>query len=118
MAARLAFPDGPTGWFDSVFTRIGEFRADVHVSCRDGQVWMENFILAHHGHLWATKGGTVIADEQASGETTYVWQLRAFAAAVAAGSGSDGVDTSATHAVRTMGVIDDAYRTAGLRLRD
>ena len=79
---------------------------------------MENFILAHHGHLWATKGGTVIADEQASGETTYVWQLRAFAAAVAAGSGSDGVDTSAAHAVRTMGVIDDTYRAAGLRLRD
>jgi predicted dehydrogenase len=115
-AARLALPGGVTGWFDSAFTRTGEFRADVHVSCRDGQVWMQNFILAHHGHLLATKQGSVIADEQASGETTYVWQLRAFAAAVAAGSGE--VETSAAHAVRTMGVIDDTYRAAGLRLRD
>jgi len=124
MAARLALPGGVSGWFDSAFTRTGEFRADVHVSCRDGQVWMQNFILAHRGHLWATKEGTVIADEQASGETTYVWQLRAFAAAVAAGagsgsgSGSGEVETSAAHAVRTMGVIDDTYRAAGLRLRD
>jgi len=116
MAARLALPGGVSGWFDSAFTQTGEFRADVHVSCRDGQVWMQNFILAHHGHLWATKEGTVIADEQAGGETTYVWQLRAFAAAVAAGSGE--VETSAAHAVRTMGVIDDTYRAAGLRLRD
>jgi predicted dehydrogenase len=117
-AARLALPGGVSGWFDSAFTRTGEFRADVHVSCRDGQVWMQNFILAHQGHLLATKKGSVIADEQASGETTYVWQLRAFAAAVAAGSGSDGVDTSAAHAVCTMRVIDDVYRAAGLRLRD
>jgi predicted dehydrogenase len=116
MAGRLALPGGVSGWFDSAFTRSGEFRADVHVSCRDGQVWMQNFILAHHGHLLATKQGSVIADEQASGETTYVWQLRAFAAAVAAGSGE--VETSAAHAVRTMGVIDDTYRAAGLRLRD
>ena len=116
MAGRLALPGGVSGWFDSAFTRSGEFRADVHVSCRDGQVWMQNFILAHHGHLLATRRGSVIADEQASGETTYVWQLRAFAAAVAAGSGE--VETSAAHAVRTMGVIDDTYRAAGLRLRD
>jgi predicted dehydrogenase len=133
VAARLALPGGVSGWFDSSFTRSGEFRADVHVSCRDGQVWMQNFILAHYGHLWATTGGTVIVDEQASGETTYVWQLRAFAAAVAAATGSgpgsgsgsgsgsgagfSEVETSAAHAVRTMGVIDDTYRAAGLRLR-
>jgi predicted dehydrogenase len=116
MAGRLAFPGGVTGWFDSAFTRTGDFQADVYVSCRDGQVRMQNFILAHHGHLRATRKGTVIADEQASGETTYVWQLRAFAAAVADGSGE--VETSAAHAVRTMGVIDDTYRAAGLRLRD
>src|SRR5450755_1744808 len=43
-AAQLALPGGVSGWFDSAFTRSGEFRADVHVSCRDGQVWMQNFI--------------------------------------------------------------------------
>jgi predicted dehydrogenase len=120
MAVRLGFPGGVTGWFDSAFTRTGEFRAEVHVSGRDGQAWMQNFILAHQGRLMATKDGTVIADERATGDSTYVWQLRAFAAAIAdgSGSGSGEVATSAAHAVSTMQVIDDAYRAAGLRLRD
>src|ERR1022692_3254488 len=115
MAVRLAFPGGATGWFESAFTRDGEFRADVHVSCRDGQVWMQNFILAHLGRLVATRNGSVIADEHATGDTTsYTYQLRAFAAAIAAGGP---VPTSAAQAVATMRVIDDAYRAAGLALR-
>jgi predicted dehydrogenase len=114
-AVRLAFPGGATGWFESAFTRDGEFRADVHVSCRDGQVWMQNFILAHLGRLVATRNGSVIADEHATGDTTsYTYQLRAFAAAIAAGGQ---VPTSAAQAVTTMRVIDAAYRAAGLTLR-
>ena len=114
-AVRLVFPGGATGWFESAFTRDGEFRADVHVSCRDGQVWMQNFILAHLGRLVATRKGSEIADERATGDTaTYSYQLRAFAAAIEAG---DPVPTSAAQAVPTMRVIDDAYRAAGLALR-
>ena len=114
-AVRLAFGGGATGWFESAFTRDGEFRADVHVSCRDGQVWMQNFILAHLGRLVATRDGSVIADEHATGDTTsYTYQLRAFAAAIAAGGQ---VPTSAAQAVTTMRVIDAAYRAAGLTLR-
>jgi predicted dehydrogenase len=114
-AVRLAFGGGATGWFESAFTRDGEFRADVHVSCRDGQVWMQNFILAHLGRLVATRKGSVIADEHATGDaTSYTYQLRAFAAAIAAGGP---VPTSAAQAVATMRVIDDAYRAAGLALR-
>ena len=79
-----------------------EFRADVHVTCRDGQVSLQNFIRAHEGRLVATKRGTVIADEQASGDiTTYGWQLRAFAAAIA---GDAPFSTTAAHAVGTMRV--------------
>jgi predicted dehydrogenase len=106
-----------TGWFESTFTRDGDFRADVHVSCRDGQVRMQNFILAHAGRLVATSKGSVIADERATGDTTtYTYQLRAFAAAIEAG-GAGEVPTSAAHAVATMRVIDAAYRAAGLALR-
>jgi predicted dehydrogenase len=117
MAVRLAFPSGVTGWFESSFTHDGEFRADVHVSCRDGQVRMQNFILAHQGRLVATRKGAVIADEQASGDTTYVWQLRAFAAAITGDAETEPIPTSAAHAVTTMRVIDDAYRASGLALR-
>jgi len=104
-AVRLAFPGGATGWFESSFTMDGEFRADVHVICRDGQVRLENFIFAHKGRLVATRDGTVVADEQGGGDSTYVGQLRAFAAAIAGGAP---VPTSAAHAVGTMRLIDDA----------
>ena len=117
MAVRLAFAGGATGWFESAFTRDGEFRADVHVVCRDGQVRMQNFILAHQGRLTATRKGSVVADERASRDTTYTCQLRAFAAAIRRGAWRQQVPTSAANAVITMGVIDDAYAAAGLALR-
>jgi predicted dehydrogenase len=79
---------------------------------------MQNFILAHEGRVIATRKGSVIADERASGvTTTYAYQLRAFAAAIEAGPAADPVPTSAAQAVATMRVIDDAYRASGLALR-
>jgi predicted dehydrogenase len=114
MAVRLEYPGGATGWLESAFTRDGEFRAEAHLICRDGQLWLSNFIFVHDGRLVATRGGSVLADEHGDGDTTYVWQLRAFARAV---SGGPPVPTSAEHAVPTMRLIDDAYRAAGLALR-
>jgi predicted dehydrogenase len=114
MAARLTFPGGATGWFDSSFTMDGEFRADVHVICADGQVHLDNFIFPHRGRLVATRNGSVLADERGGGDSTYVGQLRAFAAAIAGGTP---VPTSAASAVVTMRLIDDTYRAAGLQPR-
>ena len=114
LAARLAFPGGATGWFESTFTRDGEFRADLHVICRDGLVRLDNFIFPHRGRLVATLEGAVVADEAGEGESTYVHQLRAFAAAISSG---DPVPTSAENAAETMRLIDDAYRAAGLAPR-
>jgi predicted dehydrogenase len=111
MAVRLAYPGGATGWFESAFTMDGEFRADVHVSCEHGTVWVQDFIRAHWGHLVAVRDGSVLADERGAGDTSYTEQLRAFAGAVANGGS---VPTSAAHAVTTMRLIDDAYRAAGL----
>jgi len=120
LAVRLAFPGGATGWFESTFTRDGEFRADLHVICRDGLVHLDNFIFPVRGRLTAIRDqrgqrdGTVVADEPGEGESTYVYQLRAFAAAISSG---DPVPTSAEHAAVTMRLIDDAYRAAGLAPR-
>jgi len=114
LAVRLEFPGGATGWFESTFTRDGKFRADLHVTCPDGLVHLDNFIFPHRGRLVATKDGAVVADEAGDGETTYVHQLRAFAAAITSG---DPVPTSAEHAAVTMRLIDDAYRAAGLAPR-
>src|SRR5215470_2268962 len=114
LAVRLAFPGGATGWFESSFTREGAFRADLHVICEHGLVHLDNFIFPTRGRLIATREGTVVADEPGTGESTYVYQLRAFAAAIASG---EPVPTSAASALVTMRLIDDAYRAAGLALR-
>jgi predicted dehydrogenase len=114
LAVRLAFPGGATGWFESTFTRDGEFRADLHVICEDGLAHLDNFIFPHRGRLLATRDGAVVADETGATDTSYVHQLRAFAAAVADGTP---VPTSAAHAAVTMKLIDDAYRAAGLAVR-
>jgi len=114
LAARLGFSGGAAGWFESAFTRDGEFRADVHVVCDDGTAWLRNFILAHDGELMVTRGGETVTDDSwRSGTelTTYAWQLRAFAAAITDGAP---VVTSAAEAVTTMRLIDDVYRAAGL----
>jgi predicted dehydrogenase len=81
------------------------------VICEKGQVRLENFIFPHRGRLAATRNGAVVADEQGGGDSTYVGQLRAFAAAITQGTP---VPTSAAHAVVTMRLIDDTYRAAGL----
>ncbi len=120
-AARLAFAGGLTGWFESVFTLDGDFNADVHVIGDEGRLWLRNFVLAHEGRLIMTApNGAVASDEAASdlrrpgddaADTTFAWQLRAFAAAVTDGAP---FPTTAKNATATMRVIDDAYRAAGL----
>jgi predicted dehydrogenase len=107
MAARLTFPGGATAWFESAFTQQGEFRADLLVVCDEGSVWVRNFILAHEGRLSGDAG----LAEDGAGDSTFSWQLRAFAESVRTGSTPD---TSAANAVATMRLIDDAYRAAGL----
>ena len=59
----------------------------------------------------------MVADEQGGGDSSYVGQLRAFAAAIAAGPGADPVPMSAANAVVTMRMIDDACRAALRRTR-
>jgi predicted dehydrogenase len=113
LAARLRFPGGATGWFESAFTRDGDFRADLHVICDEGTVYLDNFILPHNGHLHPAEDDDTEVGETAAW-TSYVWQLRAFAHAIRAGGP---VETTPENAVATMRVIDDAYRAAGLPAR-
>jgi predicted dehydrogenase len=121
MAARLEFANGATGWFESAFTRDGEFRADAHVIGSQGHLWLRNFVLAHDGHLTVIRNGAVVVDEgpadpdggrtAGTGDTTFIWQLRAFAAAAKDGAP---FPTTAANAAGTMRLIDQAYQAAGL----
>ena len=118
LAARLVSPSGLTGWFESAFTRGGDFRADVHVSGDEGELFLRNFVLAHEGSLTLYPNGPTWPEEDADlgapGDTTFAWQLRAFTTAIQEGAP---FQTTVAHAVTTMRVIDDAYRAAGLPLR-
>jgi predicted dehydrogenase len=111
MAARLAFSGELTGWFESSFTRDGEFYADVHVIGSEGHLRLRNFVLAHAGQLY--QNGSLVPGEPSGdpGDTTFAWQLRAFSAAVTDGAP---FPTTAANAVGTMRLIDDVYRAAGL----
>jgi len=115
MAARLEFPAGVTGWFESAFTRAGEFRADVYVTGDEGTLWLRNFIAAHEGRLSVFPNEAAASEEApdsgGAADTSFGWQLRAFVAAVQDGAP---VETTADNAVATMRVIDDVYRAASL----
>jgi predicted dehydrogenase len=93
----------------------------VHVIGDQGHLWPRNFILAHQGHLIVTRNGAVVTDEGPAdpeggragdaGDTTFTWQLRAFAAAAQDG---EPFPTTAANAARTMRLIDETYQAAGL----
>jgi predicted dehydrogenase len=110
-AARLTLPGGGTAWSESAFTRDGQFRADLHVTGDRGHLWLNNFIQAHDGRLLVTRNGKEVSSYPAEGDTTYTYQLRAFAAAITRG---EPFSTTARNAVATMRLIDDIYRAAGL----
>jgi len=106
-AARLSLPGGAAAWFDSAFTRDGDFRADLHVTGDGGHLWLRDFIRPHDGRLFVTDAREI----PGGGDTSYTWQLRAFAAAITRGAP---FPTTPQNAVATMRLIDDCYRAAGL----
>ena len=116
MAVRLTSPAGLTGWLESAFTGSGDFHADVHVTGDDGDLWLRNFINAQEGTLSVSPDGpSWEGSSESPDETTFAWQLRAFTDAVRDG---ELFPTTAANAAVTMRVIDDAYRAAGLPVRE
>jgi predicted dehydrogenase len=121
MSAYLRYPGGATAWFDVSFTQGGQLRADVHVVGERGQLRVQSFIHPHVRYRVTVlqAGQAEIASSPAAGTaaterteaTTYLYQLRAFAAAVQHG---EPFPTTPEHAVVTMSLIDDVYRAAGL----
>ena len=75
----------------------------------------QNFIHPHVRHrVTVLRGGQAEVVSSPPGEaqgTTYLYQLRAFAAAVRSGAP---FPSTPEHAVATMRLIDDVYRAAGL----
>ena len=114
MQAEFRFPSGYTGrttcsMFSSTLLRIA-----VHLRGDRGEVRVFNPVvpqLYHRLSLRTERGKTV---ERVSRDATYMFQLRAFAAAVLRGTPTL---TPPSDAVANMRVIDAVYRSAGMRPR-
>jgi predicted dehydrogenase len=114
MTTTLRFPDGATGRIScSLWSRqLLSFGARM-VGSR-GELRVRNYLTPHVLHLLTVRrpGGT--QRTRVPGETTYVHQLRAFAAAVQHGQP---VLTPPADAVASMRLIDAIYQAAGLKPR-
>jgi predicted dehydrogenase len=73
-----------------------------------------NYLAPQIFNLVTVKAGGRTRRERVSGEASYTYQLRAFAAAVLRG---EPVLTPPEDAVANMRQIDDVYRAAGMPLR-
>ena len=79
-----------------------------------GELSVLNPVAPHRGNRLSITAGVETKNESPAGDSTYTYQLRAFAAAV---RGDGKFPTDADAAIENMRVIDDVYRAAGLPLR-
>jgi len=79
-----------------------------------GELHAANPIAPHNGHVLTLRIEGRETRETVAGETTFVHQLRAFAAAV---RGEARIATDAAEGIINMRLIDEVYRAAGLSPR-
>jgi len=114
MSASFRFPGGVLGRMTASLWSAQVLRLDAKVVGDRGVMRVLNYVSPHlYNRLTVTADGYT-RRERVSGESTFTYQLRAFAAAVLHG---DPVLTTPEDAVANMTVIDSVYRAAGLPLR-
>jgi len=114
MQAEFRFPSGHTGRTTCSLLSTTLIKIAVHVKGERGDLRVFNPVAPQFYHrltLRTERGKTV---ERVSREPTYLFQLRAFAAAVLHGAPTL---TPPSDSVANMRVIDAVYRSAGMRPR-
>ena len=110
----LAYPDGTTGRVITSMWSSKLLDISLQVHGDGGSIKVVNFAAPQFYHRLTVRRGAERHSEKVTGPATYTCQLEVFRDAVASGGP---VLTDATDAVRTMSIIDDAYRAAGLEPR-
>lgn len=117
MEAGFVFPNS-AGELSGRMTCSFFSRKLLHIAAtargEEGEIRLINPVLPHLFNRLSVHTGGRTHTESISGETTYVYQLRAFADAV---RGKAPILTSAQDAVANMRVIDAVYEAAGLKRR-
>jgi predicted dehydrogenase len=114
MVADFRFANGCTGRMICALLSARLLRSGVVVHGTEGELRVVFPFLPHHFHRVTVRGRWGARHERFEGETTYTYQLRAFARAVRDGTPAL---TSAVDAVANMRAIDAIYAKAGLRPR-
>ena len=112
--SELRFPSGATGRITASMLSSKLLSLGARVEGSDGTLAVRNPTVPQlAGRIKVTAGGTT-RTEKASRQHTYLFQLRAFAAAVLRG---EPFPTTVDDAVANMAVIDAVYRAAGMEPR-
>jgi predicted dehydrogenase len=114
MRAELRFPGGHTGRIHCSLFSSSLFRMGVRIEGTEGEVSVFNPLAPQYLHWLTLRTPSGTRRDRVRGASTYVCQLRAFAAAVQRG---EAVLTSPADSIANMRVIDAVYRAAGLPLR-
>jgi len=114
MDIRLRYPDGATGRAVCSMWSTRLLDVSLRIDGETGAIRVFNFLAPQYFHRLTVRTASGVRRERVPGPSTYTCQLRAFRAAVVDGGP---VLTSAADAVPTMGLIDNAYRAAGLEPR-
>ncbi len=114
MTARLRLPGGAAGQIRASLWSSALLRVRARVSGERGTLTVTNFVMPQLSSRFTVTVDGRRRRERFGGESTYVCQLRAFAAAV---RGEPANLTPPSDSVATMSLIDDIYTAAGLPLR-
>lgn len=114
MTAELHFPGDVTGSFTCAFWSRKLIRITARVVGEDGEMRVLNPILPQLYHRLQVQTTTDTRTERFPGDSTYTYQLRAFADAV---QGKSTLLTDGRDGVANMRVIDAVYAKAGLQQR-
>ncbi|MEZ4707281.1 MAG: Gfo/Idh/MocA family oxidoreductase [Caldilineaceae bacterium] len=118
MEATFTFPSATGADISGRMTCSFFSRKLLHISAsargERGEIRLINPVLPHLFNRLSIRASGRTHTETVSGETTYLYQLRAFADAV---RGEAPIFTDAQDAVANMRVIDAVYEAAGLRRR-
>ena len=114
MSVDLAYDGGATGHLECSMWSRRLLRITAEVVGDRGSMKVLNFVAPHYYNRLTVKVDGRRSSTRVKGDTTYTYQLRAFAGAVLRG---EPFPTTPADAVLTMRLVDDVYRAAGMPLR-
>jgi predicted dehydrogenase len=114
MDVRLEYPDGATGRAVTSMWSRRLLDVSLRITGETGSVHVLNFVAPQLYHRLTVRTPTGRTKERVPGKASYAYQLEAFRQSIVDGAP---VLTGPADAVRTMELVDAAYRAAGMRPR-